>query len=260
LRGSSNCLLALPTSHLLDRFGGGQGTPGSGSAAALLGSVASSILIGSGKLACLRAKPNESLRREECGLLVETLKRRHAPALKRFVDLDSELFDGVLEARRKRDAARAPRMKQHHGRIALRRLQGCTELLIDIAEECIEVAKIGWTLFNLGFRPARGEPATAVAAAVAGAQSAILVALINLSSFRGGAWAVSIKNKCMALWQSALEMLEKSVACVAGIREEAEIALGAPQQMDLLGLLGAKPRQFARRSTKVRARRRLRAA
>lgn len=240
-RGSQQ-LLALPASHLLEQFEQGRGTPGSGSAAALLGSLASSICIGSAKLTRARAKLGEERRRTECSLLIEMQERKHSPNLSRFVNIDTELFDGVLDARRKRDGAKNKRMKQRYAKLALRRLRGCTELLLETAEECIAVAKVGMHLFDIGFRAARGEPATAVCAALAGAKSAILVALLNLTSFRRGAWSTGTKNRCLTLWYEIGELHEKLLRCVMGIREEAELALGAPRQIDLLNLLGPAPK------------------
>jgi len=100
----SGDILARPTNRLLDDFGAGKASPGSGSAAALMGLLAVKLI---------RTVCKKSLEKEACAAakptLIYVLEQVEAlePTLVSLFEKDAREFDEIVEIRKRRDRAQS---------------------------------------------------------------------------------------------------------------------------------------------------------
>jgi glutamate formiminotransferase/formiminotetrahydrofolate cyclodeaminase len=163
-------LLDLPTADLLERFAAAKLTPGAGSAAALLGAVAGSLVQAAARYA-IKRRPRESdapFRERATVLLAEA--RGRSDRLGQAVEEDAAAFTQYWESR----SAEA--------------LERATDVPLAIARECVALAEIGLELYERGHRNARGEASTAVLSALAGAEAALHTAWLNLQPAGDAPW------------------------------------------------------------------------
>ena len=186
-------LLSLPANELLNKLGSGGHKPGSGSAAALLGLVACKLIqtvvtLTNGRDQYQGVGPQLTLANQDVNENIE-------PILRKAVQEDSIQFDKVIAARRLRDNETEPKLKKKLAASALKELKLSTEIPLRIAGLCIEVANNAIAVFDVGFKSARGDSGVAISSALAGASGAISIVYLNLTSFRGGKWAMQTRNK-----------------------------------------------------------------
>jgi formiminotetrahydrofolate cyclodeaminase len=180
-------LLERTTPELLEAFAAGTNTPGAGSAAALAGAVAGSLLQASAQYAVRAAGKGGagSGFLERAGAILEEARER-SRRLSLAVDEDAAAFQRYWRDRT--DEA----------------LRQATDVPLGIAEECAALAEAGVELYDRGFRNARGETGTAVLAAVASGEAALYVARLNLGAAREPLWTGSRSERIQAL-RSRLE-------------------------------------------------------
>jgi glutamate formiminotransferase/formiminotetrahydrofolate cyclodeaminase len=180
---TDDSFLDRTTQDLLDLFAAGRNTPGAGSAVALTGALAGSVLQ---TVARHTIKAAEGSKRREVyapfheraeALLAET--RDRSLRLREAVDADAAAFDQFWQDRT--EAA----------------LQRATDIPIEIAEHCVALAEIGLELHERGFRNAQGEAAAATLSAIASGETAAYIATLNLRS--AGDWAEERKGKVRSL-------------------------------------------------------------
>jgi formiminotetrahydrofolate cyclodeaminase len=191
---NSNKLMMLPTAKLMDEFGAGRPTPGSGSAAALQGLLACNMVLASCRLTVQKAPQPQ--RRLEAAYLANIIETKHIRQLDNLVQKDADLFAQAIDARKTHKAAKTGCERQRLAAKARRRLVTATELPLQVSEHCLKVAQLGFQMFDIGYSAARGDPGAGVAAAIAGANTALCVIFQNLSKFRGGKWAAALLKKC----------------------------------------------------------------
>jgi formiminotetrahydrofolate cyclodeaminase len=187
--------LGLPTADLLERFAAAKLTPGAGSAAALLGAVAGSLVQAAAKYAIKRReKEGEAPFRERATVLLAEAAE-WSDRLGQAVEEDAAAFTQYWESR----SAEA--------------LERATDVPIGIARECVALAEIGLELYERGHRNARGEAGTAVFSALAGAEAALHTARLNLEPAGDAPWIegrrVEIQN-----FRDLLPVLRKRIAAV----------------------------------------------
>ncbi|HEY0511437.1 MAG TPA: arginine deiminase family protein [Thermoanaerobaculia bacterium] len=171
--------------ELLDRFAAGRNTPGAGSAAALTGALAGSVLQTVARhtiQAAKSAKRGEVYApfRERAEVLLEAARDR-SRHLRAAVDGDAAAFDQFWKDR------------------ADETLQRATEIPIGIAEHCLALAEIGIELYDRGFRNARGEAAAATLSAIAAGEAAAHCARLNLQFASSAAWAEGRREEMVNL-------------------------------------------------------------
>ncbi|MES1211830.1 MAG: cyclodeaminase/cyclohydrolase family protein [Acidobacteriota bacterium] len=173
-----NGFLDRPTQDLLDLFAAGKNTPGAGSAAALAGALAGS-LIQSVALYTLRAAEKkgdqEPLRERAEAILDEA--RRLSERLRAAVDADAAAFDEFWKMRANRDMEKEK---------ALRR---AIDIPTSIADDCLALAGLALELHEKGFKNAQGEAAAAALSALANGEAALYAARVNLKFITAGRWA-----------------------------------------------------------------------
>jgi glutamate formiminotransferase/formiminotetrahydrofolate cyclodeaminase len=145
--------------ELLDLFAAGKNVPGAGSAAALLGALAGSLLQAVAKYTLKSAaSPGD---RERTKLLLADAEER-CGRLRKALDEDAAAFQRYWQSRREEDLWRA------------------IHVPIAIAKDCLDLASMGIELYETGFRNARGEANAAALSAIAGAEAALHAARLNL--------------------------------------------------------------------------------
>ncbi|HVG06393.1 MAG TPA: cyclodeaminase/cyclohydrolase family protein [Thermoanaerobaculia bacterium] len=138
------------TGDLLDLFAAGKNVPGAGSAAALQGALAGSLLQAVAKYSKAEGLLNEA--------------REKSERLRKAMDEDAAAFQQFWQSRTSEALARA------------------TEIPIAIARDCAALAAIGLELHEKGFKNARGESAAAAWGALAAGEAAVYVARLNQAS------------------------------------------------------------------------------
>jgi len=176
---TDDSFLDRTTRDLLDLFAAGGNTPGAGSAAALTGALAGSVLQ---TVARHTIKAAESPKRREV----------YAPFRERAEAILEEARDRSLRLREAVDADAAAFDRFWRDRTE-ETLQRAADIPIEIAEHCILLAEIGLELHERGFRNAQGEAAAATLSAIAGGETAVYIADLNLRS--AGGWAAERKEK-----------------------------------------------------------------
>ena len=160
---------------LLDLFGAGKTTPGAGSAAALAGVLAGSLLQSVALYMVREAeKQGDGALRERAEKQLEEAQARSA-RLCLAVDEDAAAFERFWrQGRRQED------------------LEQATRIPLGIAEDCLVLAELGRALADSGFRNARGEAVAATLSALAQAESALEIVRLNLKAARDAPWAAEI--------------------------------------------------------------------
>lgn len=160
---ASSSLLNRTCTDLLDLFATGKNTPGAGSAAALTGAVAGSLLQAVARYTIRAArKPGaDASYRERAEVLLEEVRER-SRLLAVAVDEDAAAFETFW--RLKKTEALGP----------------VIEVPLGIAEHCAALGEIGAELHEKGFKAARGEAATAVRLAITSGEAALDIVCLNL--------------------------------------------------------------------------------
>ena len=217
-------LIELPTNTLLEKFGSGKHSPGSGSAAALMGLLAAKLVVTVGAL---------TLRKQEYQkhhATIEFVNSRIAeeltPLLLELFQRDAEVFDEVIQARKARDAAADERDRRKHSEAALEKLKAATEIPFKIGDACLKLIDYAVVVFDAGFKGARGDTGAAVSAAVAGAMSAVFVINLNLKSFRGSEWAREQRARCDRLHHELVRKQATALERVMQLRAEDVTSMG----------------------------------
>ncbi len=187
---TDDSFLHRTTLDLLDLFAAGRNTPGAGSAAALTGALAGSVLQTVARhtiKAAEGAKRREVYApfRERAEAILEEARNR-SQSLRGAVDADAAAFDRFWQGRTEEN------------------LQQATDIPIEIAGHCIALAEIGLELHERGFRNAQGEAAAATLSAIAGGETGAYIAHLNLRS--AGAWAEERKERVRGLRRRLREL------------------------------------------------------
>lgn len=205
-------LLEISTKQLLKKFGAGNHKPGSGSAAAFQGLLSAQLI------RTVIDLTNDPKRRSEYAealpellRIAERIDRSIYPALEKIFNEDSVQFDRVIRARQAREAETDPLQKKILAARALNELKPATEMPIEIAEHCLDLADAAVKVFERGFKSARGDSGVAISAALSAVYGSLTIVDLNLLSFDGSDWAEATRVKANSL----REKLKRSQAAAA---------------------------------------------
>lgn len=225
-------LLALSTRDLLSAFGAGLPTPGSGSAAALNGALACTLIQTSAKLTVAKAR-GDTRRIAESQYILDQLAPRSV-RLQKLVQQDNDLFESLIETRRVRDAASDVRDRSRNSARARRQLKRATEIALKTAQECVAISRLGLTMVQIGYRAAKGDPAGGTSNALAGAQGAVCAALVNLRTSRGASWTADTFGELQNILTEMLFIQSELMKAVLDLNREATEALQVIDSQPLL--------------------------
>ncbi|MES3010940.1 MAG: cyclodeaminase/cyclohydrolase family protein [Pseudomonadota bacterium] len=220
-------LLLLPTKQLLNEFGSGNPTPGSGSAAALSGLLACKL----GQTVCKISLKKPELQSDwpVLNFLAERLEDEFEPQLATYFQHDSELFEQVIALRRLRDQEHDPIKKRRYADDGLAKQRECTDEAVEIARKCIELAQVCLQVFQVGWKSVRGDSGAAVSCALSGVSAALFAAYLNLKDFRESEWLRKTKGQADALFSDFRYTQTLLVQLAFGLQQEAEQALDINQ-------------------------------
>lgn len=211
-------LITLPANRLLDKFGAGSHVPGSGSAAAFSGILACKLCVAVIKLTKQKEDYADAL--PQMNFIEEQIVQRLEPSLYRAFQRDSDEFDRVITARRKRDRVKDSKLRKQLAEQARNSLQRATEIPIEICGSCYNVCQHALSLFDLGFKSARGDSGAAASLALSGANAALFVCYLNLKEFRDSDWAKKTRRICDDLLQQSRSLQVNLFSRVTKLQEE----------------------------------------
>lgn len=183
-------LAEITAKKLLEKFGAGSHKPGSGSAMAFQAMLAAELII------TVIDLTNEPQRRNKFRHDLPTLldykrkiKERILPRLEDLFYQDSDQFGKVIDTRRKRDQIKRSlkvstvRDYRKSKSAAEKELEDATDLVLEIADFAVELAKHAKYVFKNGFKSARGDSGSAYSSCISVVDGCLTIAELNLLSF-----------------------------------------------------------------------------
>lgn len=215
---TSKDLLELSTTKLLDDFGSGSASPGSGSAAALLSLLSAKMLltvcdISLKKDACKKSHKNFEY-------IINLIEARIESDLKDIFKKDSQDFQKVVNLRIKRDKETTGSKKAEYTRKSFVLLEATTDYMFQIAEISLTLMGYGILVFEDGWHAIRGDSGVAISASMSGVMSSIFIINLNLKTLKRRRYAHQNIKKCQEI-QNKLESLQsRAFSCVTSISSE----------------------------------------
>jgi len=210
-------LIVLPADQLLDRFGGGGHSPGSGSAAALMGLLSAQLTATVCKISAIDEGERATAK---FAFVLERIEKRIIPELKSLFQRDAEDFDRVIQVRIARDAEKDAVKKRRLREQALRLLQSSTEIVFRIVRICLQLVDYALIVFDGGAKKVRGDSGAAISSAIAGAISGIFIINLNLRSFQEGRWSVQRQQESETLYQEVVRKQEDAYSRIVTLRPD----------------------------------------
>jgi formiminotetrahydrofolate cyclodeaminase len=220
LAGMTIDLSTLPFKELMQKFDTGGHKPGSGSAVAILGITSCALTKAVIRLSRVRREYQDSWTKLES--ILTSITDEIEPALWRAFRDDPEQFDKVIRARQARDIEQAPFQRWELARQALSELRAANEILLVIAEKCLLLAEHAITVFDIGFKSARGDSGVAIESALSGATGAISIVYLNLKSFSGQVHPVEQIRRAEQLEGRASDLKSEPRSRILGLKSAAE--------------------------------------
>lgn len=209
-----------PTGQLLEDFGAGKASPGSGSAAALMGLLATKLLV----TVC-----EKSATKPECNKAALTYIKEQVqsiePKLIELFEKDAREFDQVVELRIARDKAKSSQERTKFSRQSQELLETATDNAFQIIENCMKLIDHGIVVFESGWHAVRGDSGAALSASIAGVMSGIFIANLNLKTLKGRNYASENVGRCDQLYKELTAKQTKAFSCVTSLNAEAIAAI-----------------------------------
>jgi len=204
-------LLDQPLRKLLEKFGKGNHVPGSGSAAALHGLIASKLIITVTTLSLdPKRKEKYGSKHSEFLKIQDEINNDIFPQLERLFERDSIEFDKVIQLRNERDAELSDKKRNQIESQELEQLRIATDILIDIAKLSVRLGRMSIYICDNGFKSAAGDSNVALNSSLAAIAGTLSIIHLNLGSFAYDQWARSIRLEARRL-QSDYEEIAKSM-------------------------------------------------
>ncbi len=170
------------TTDLLEKFGKGSHKPGSGSAAAFSGMIASKLLLTVISLT-LDKKRSEKYgsSRPVLAEIKQNIDTIIFPKLSELFQEDCKVFHKVVNARIKRDEEPNKIKAAKIQRIVDDLMVEAIEIPFEIANLCVELSKYALQVFDLGWKAVRGDSGVAIEKSVSALGGSSFVITLNLS-------------------------------------------------------------------------------
>lgn len=215
----SGSLLEKPTTELLSAFGSGKASPGSGSAAALMGLLSSKLILTVCSIS--KGKPDCVKDQKVFDYISEQIKSEIEPKLRGLFERDAKDFDRVVQLRKLRDAAVDSKKKSAYSREANDLLEVVTDYAIENTELCMKLIDHGVVIFESGWHAVRGDSGAAISSAVSGVMSGIFIISLNLKALKERKYSQSKMGKCADLYSTLQSKQAAAFACVTSLNTEA---------------------------------------
>lgn len=223
-----NSFLSKPTNKLLNDFGSGNASPGSGSAAALMGLLSAKLI----STVCKKSleKPECKKDKKVFSYLLKQIETSIVPALENLFEKDAKDFARVVELRERRDKEKNTEKKAALSREANELLETATNYTFEIIELCMTLIDHAVVVFESGWHAVRGDSGTAISAAISGVMSGIFIINLNLKTLKGRNYSTSNIDKCKGIYDRLYTKQTKAFSCVTSLNSEAIKAI----QLELL--------------------------
>lgn len=220
---ADSSLLSKPATELLTAFGSGKASPGSGSAAALMGLLSSKLIL----TVCSISKNKPECQKDEAvfGIVISKIINEIEPRLRELFDIDAKDFDRVIVLRRLRDNATSPKEKADFSRESNDLLEKATDCAFEITELCMRLIDHGILVFDNGWHAVRGDSGAAISAAVSGVMSGIFIISLNLKTLKERKYSRDKIDRCNALYFEMQGKQATAFKCVTSINAEAISAM-----------------------------------
>jgi len=214
-------LLEFSAEELLNQFGMGKPTPGSGSAAALQVLVSAQLLR---TVIQLTGKPKFKPSYDEwlphLQRISSGIETRIYPDLKKLFQEDSDKFDKYIQLFIDHDREPNPQIKAKKHKAMLNQLKVVTESALSLAKFCVEVGDFAVDVFDHGFTDARGDSAVALNGAIASNAGCLAIIELNLLSFEWNDWTDEIRSELNDLKSAHKGLTEKAACCLKSLEDE----------------------------------------
>lgn len=216
-------LLSKPTTELLSAFGAGNASPGSGSAAALMGLLSAKLIL----TVCSKSAEKPECKKDEkiFEYISQQIKAEIEPKLQQLFEKDAHDFDRVVELRRLRDQTTNTQEKSAYSRESNDLLEKATDYAFEVTELCMKLIDHGVVIFENGWHAVRGDSGAAISSAVSGVMSGIFIISLNLKSLKERKYAHNKLEKCNNLYASLQNKQTAAFKCVTSLNNEAITAV-----------------------------------
>jgi formiminotetrahydrofolate cyclodeaminase len=211
-------ILTRPADQLLNDFGAGKASPGSGSAAALLALLSSKMIF----TVC-----SISIKKEEClahhiqfKYISEQIEKKIVPNLKELFEKDAKDFEKVVELRKKRDKTTDKTEKSNYSRQSLDLLQIATDYTFEVAESSLTLMEYGIGIFHNGWHAIKGDSGVSLSAAMSAVMSSIFIINLNLKTLKRRKYASENLEKVQELKKKLDHLQNKAFSCITTISYE----------------------------------------
>lgn len=185
--------LEYPAWELIQKFGAGSHKPGSGSAAALQGMLSAQLVLT--VIDRTLDKDRYSKIKSQLISFQDDINARIYPALDFYFGLDSEQFHKHMEYRLAKINERNPFLKRELQLKSLEELVPATEIIIEIARNCVQLAEYTFFIFDNAFKAVRGDSGVAMELAVSALAGCISIVDLNLLSFTSNDWTTYVREE-----------------------------------------------------------------
>jgi formiminotetrahydrofolate cyclodeaminase len=215
--------LDKPTTEVLAGFGAGQASPGSGSAAALMGLLASKLII----TVCSKSVEKSKVVNDAKDFRYVTEQcQNHYESLRELFEKDASDFREVIELKKQRDKSEPSEEKSKLQRQANDLLEKTTDYVLEIIEKCRLLAEHGLTMFERGWPYVRGDSGAAISAAIGGIMSGIFIVNLNIKILKDRQYAKDNASKTQDLYAMIEKLQARAFSQVTSLNKE---AIGAIQ-------------------------------
>jgi len=209
----------LPLEKLLSKFGAGSHKPGSGSAAALLGLLSCKLIKTVISLTLGKTDDAGVIRR--LNSINDDVESCIEPKLWRYFQEDSERFHSVIVEKRLRDQEDDQHERWKLADEAIEKLKPATNIPLNIARHCIDLAEHSITVFDDGFKAARGDSEVALDSALSGVTGSLSIVYLNLSNFQGREWETGILKKVKNIEEKAQDLQNELIDRIEILKDKA---------------------------------------
>ncbi len=202
----------------------GDHVPGAGSATAFQGMLSAQLIQNVINLTANSNQKHHYKERLPRLLVIDSkIKNQIYPSLERLFQEDAIQFDKVVKLRKARDEETDLYKKNELKTMAFQELKPATELPIEIADLCEELADFAAYVFDHGFASARGESGVALNSAVSAVAGCLSVIDLNLLSFDySDEWTERIRSEKSRLVSIHQDLYSKSTERLERLRAEAD--------------------------------------
>jgi formiminotetrahydrofolate cyclodeaminase/Zn-dependent peptidase ImmA (M78 family) len=214
-------LLDLTANQLLEEFGAGNPTPGSGSAAIFNGLLSAKLALTVIDLTI--RKPGYEKWLPELLNTRDKIERKIYPQLKKYFQMDSDLFEKPIELLKQYHKEKSTLKKEVLYSEYIKHLNICTEIPVRVANLCNELAEHSLFIFENGWKAVRGDSSVAANNAIAAVGGCISIINLNLTYFENNSWAVGIISQ-LEIIKKVNEINKKRLSAADIILESERIA------------------------------------